>query len=213
MSKGSRQIEMPTVYLTAEKRQAALEAAQELFLNSPDWLVFFRRTLGIDGKIRQLFPTQEEFVAFERTEEFSQIQQMVAALRALKKNPPLNAEPTRVITVRLPKSVHEALRAEANDHDISMNWLCIAKLLQAFQDDNLPTPPGQVRKKPFGSPQIKVVSTPTSGSSPYPTTAPSIPHRVGTVSGSTMTSGPVTMRIDSANPAIPRPHFGNHDRS
>lgn len=192
-------METTTVYLSNEKRQAALEAAHELFLNSPDWLTFFRRTLGIDGKIRMLFPTQEEFVAFERTEEYSQIQQMVTALRALKKNPALNAEPTRVITVRLPKSVHEALRAEANDHDISMNWLCIAKLLQAFQDDNLPVPPGSVRKKPFGSPQIKVVTQPTAAPSPYPTTSQSVPYR--------------TNRLDSTPPSIPRPHFLSPERT
>jgi len=192
-------METTTVYLPAETRQAALEAAQELFLTAPDWLVFFRRILGIDGHVRTLFPTQEEFVAFERTEEYSQIQQMVAALRALKKNPAQNAEPTRVITVRLPKGVHEALRAEANDHDISMNWLCIAKLLQAFQDDNLPVPPGTVRKKPFGSPQIKVMNQPAATPSPYPTTAASAPYR--------------THRLDAPASQPPRPHFLSPERT
>lgn len=39
---------------------------------------------------------------------------------------------TRVITVRLPKSLHLALKAEAHDRHTSMNQLCIAKLLQAI---------------------------------------------------------------------------------
>ena len=129
------------VYLSPEKKQEALQTAQELFTKLPDWLTFFKATLGIDGKVRMLFPSQEEFVAFERSEEYGEIHKMVAALRAMKLNPALNQEPTRVITVRLPKTVHEALRAEANDHDISMNWLCIAKLIQAFDDANLPIPP------------------------------------------------------------------------
>jgi hypothetical protein len=134
-------METTQAYVAPEKKQEALQAAQELFTQLPDWLTFFKATLGIDGRVRQLFPSQEEFCAFERTDEYGQIHKMVAALRAMKKNPSLNQEPTRVITVRLPKSVHEALRAEANDHDISMNWLCIAKLIQAFDDANLPIPP------------------------------------------------------------------------
>ena len=134
-------METTQAYVAPEKKQEALQAAQELFTQLPDWLTFFKATLGIDGRVRQLFPSQEEFCAFERTEEYGQIHKMVAALRAMKKNPALNQEPTRVITVRLPKSVHEALRAEANDHDISMNWLCIAKLIQALDDANLPIPP------------------------------------------------------------------------
>jgi hypothetical protein len=35
-----------------------------------------------------------------------------------------------MITVRLPKSLHEALQAEAHVHRVSMNRLCITKLLQ-----------------------------------------------------------------------------------
>ncbi|MCA9107468.1 MAG: toxin-antitoxin system HicB family antitoxin [Pirellulaceae bacterium] len=193
-------METATVYLSEEKRRQALDAAHQLFMTGPDWLTFFRRTLGIDGTVRQLFPGQEEFVAFERTEEYSQIQQMVTALRALKKNPSQSAEPTRVITVRLPKSVHEALRAEANDHDISMNWLCIAKLLQAFQDDNLPTPPGPVRKKPTGSPQLKVVNGATTETVPYPIGPTGVPYRPQTA----------TNRLDG-NHSVPAPHaaFGS----
>lgn len=189
-------METATVYLAEEKRREVMDAAHQLFMTGPDWLTFFRRTMGIDGVVRQVFQSQEEFVAFERTEEYNQLQQMVAALRALKKNPSQTAEPTRVITVRLPKSVHEALRAEANDHDISMNWLCIAKLLQAFQDDNLPTPPGPVRKKPTGSPQIKVVSSGASESSPYPVGPSGTPYRApGSI-----------VRTDGAHPSVPAPH-------
>lgn len=39
-------------------------------------------------------------------------------------------EPTRVITVRMPKSLHESLQEEAYEHRTSMNKLCISKLLQ-----------------------------------------------------------------------------------
>ena len=42
----------------------------------------------------------------------------------------MNKEPIRVITVRVPASVHEYLRAEAHEKRTSMNKLCITKLLQ-----------------------------------------------------------------------------------
>ena len=47
-------------------------------------------------------------------------------------------EPTRVVTVRLPKSLHESLRVEAFEHHTSMNKLCISKLLQIIDDELVP---------------------------------------------------------------------------
>ena len=59
---------------------------------------------------------------------------MVAGLRTRKAGSGKN-EPTRVITVRLPESLHEALKAEASDHNTSMNKLCISKLLQVLVEE------------------------------------------------------------------------------
>lgn len=42
-------------------------------------------------------------------------------------------EATAVITVRLPVSVHAALKSEAHRHETSLNKLCISKLLQPLQ--------------------------------------------------------------------------------
>lgn len=119
----------------SNKRQEALQIAKQLFLQSPDWVTFFREILGIGGVARRLFPSQEEFLGFEQSPEFAEIQNMVAALRNKKGNGGDAHEPTRVITVRLPKSLHEALRAEAHDHKTSMNKLCIAKLLQVLEEE------------------------------------------------------------------------------
>ena len=47
-------------------------------------------------------------------------------------------EETRVITVRLPVSLHEALREEAHEHRTSVNKLCISKLLQFIDHDFVP---------------------------------------------------------------------------
>lgn len=113
--------------------QKVLQVARQLHQGKPDWVTFFRETLGVNGAARSVFPTQDEYVKFEQSHEFAEIQKLVANLRTRRvggKN-----EPTRVITVRLPESLHEALKAEANDHNTSMNKLCISKLLQVLVDN------------------------------------------------------------------------------
>ena len=113
-----------------------LSMARTMFANGPDWVTFFREILGITGKARQYFSADGEFVQFERTSEFQEIQEMLNTLHS-RRIPGSHAvqEPTRVITVRLPESVHEALKQEASDHHTSMNKLCISKLLQVLNDD------------------------------------------------------------------------------
>lgn len=118
----------------AGRCQKVLQVARQLFQEKPDWVTFFRETLGVKGAARAVFPSQADYVQFEQSKEFSEIQKMVAGLRTRKAAGSKN-EPTRVITVRLPESLHEALKAEASDHNTSMNKLCISKLLQVLIED------------------------------------------------------------------------------
>ena len=116
--------------------QKVLQVARELFQGKPDWVTFFRETLGVNGAARSVFPRQQEYVAFEKSREYAEIQNMVLALRNRKIPGSGGNEPTRVITVRLPESLHEALKAEASDHNTSMNKLCISKLLQVLVESS-----------------------------------------------------------------------------
>jgi len=113
-------------------------AAQKLYSNNPSWVKFFREILGLGGIVRQKYPTQEMLADFERTETYTAILQLLAKLRHRRATRPGHQEPTRVITVRLPKSLHEALRVEAHEHRTSMNQLCISKLLQFIDNDLVP---------------------------------------------------------------------------
>ena len=115
-----------------ERKQTAQRIASEMFQQQPDWLTFFREVLGVDGLVRKLFATPEELAAFEKTDEYTEIQQMLARLRETTSRQADGQEPTRVITVRLPKSLHEALKTEAHDRKTSMNQLCISKLLMVI---------------------------------------------------------------------------------
>jgi predicted HicB family RNase H-like nuclease len=123
---------------TTNKRQEVVRIAQDLYRQSPDWVAFFREVLGLTGVVRRAFPTPEDLVAFEQTEEYAEIQAMLANLRKAGPLPPDDNEPTRVITVRMPRSLHESLRAEAHDRKTSMNKLCISKLLQVIGDELIP---------------------------------------------------------------------------
>ena len=127
--------------LSQPKEQEVYRIAHELFSQSPDWVTFFREVLGLEGIVKQAYPSVEELANFERTTEYSEIQQMLAKLRERSAAVPVpdDLEPTRVITVRLPKSLHEALRHEAHERRTSMNKLCISKLLQVVDEQLIPT--------------------------------------------------------------------------
>ena len=151
----------------AARCQKVLQVARELFQSKPDWVTFFRETLGVSGAARNVFPRQQEYVAFEKSREYVEIQNMVLALRNRKIPGTSGNEPTRVITVRLPESLHEALKAEASDHNTSMIKLCISKLLQVLVDSTnaanaakaMP-PVQQTRTLPPPTPQMRTPQQP-----------------------------------------------------
>ena len=126
--------------MSQPKEQEVYRIAHELYSQTPDWVTFFREVLGLEGIVKQAYPSVEEQAEFERTREYQEIQQMLAKLRERSSAAPVvdDLEPTRVITVRLPKSLHEALRAEAHERRTSMNKLCISKLLQVIGEEMIP---------------------------------------------------------------------------
>jgi hypothetical protein len=123
---------------TTEKYQEVLQAAENRYRQSPDWVTFFREVLGVEGDVRKAFPTFDELTAFEQTEQYEKIQKLLVKLREKRPAADTESEPTRVITVRLPKSMHESLRTEAHDLRTSMNKLCISKLLQVIGEEMIP---------------------------------------------------------------------------
>ena len=64
-----------------ERVRDVLGVASALYDSNPDWIVFFREVLGIEGIIRQVYRTPEDLAAFERTEEYAEIKQMLSELR------------------------------------------------------------------------------------------------------------------------------------
>lgn len=148
---------------STEKYQQILQTAKRLYEQDPDWVTFFREVLGVDGMVRSSFSNLEELTAFEHSPEYEQIQKWLVKLREQRNATDTESEPTRVITVRLPKSMHEYLRTEAHDLRTSMNKLCISKLLQVIEQDLIPAERGS-------TPERKTTITSTPSTNHQPTT-------------------------------------------
>jgi hypothetical protein len=130
-----------------EKYQEVVQVVKGKYAQGPDWATFFRETLGVNGLVRRTFADPAELSAFEQSAEYEEIQLLVAKLREQNGAVPLETEPTRVITVRLPLCMHDALRNEAHEKHTSINKLCISKLLQMFDSSLVPSENGNSKEK------------------------------------------------------------------
>jgi predicted HicB family RNase H-like nuclease len=132
--------------LPVDQRPAeVLRLAQDAFAKTDKWVVFYREMLGVEGVVRRLFTTPEEMRRFEQSEEFMELQEMVAAIRSQDTSKGDSAEPERMITIRLPKSLHDVLKCEADETNLSINKLCISKLLQRIDSRYVPIQQGRRR--------------------------------------------------------------------
>ncbi|MDB4621594.1 hypothetical protein OAG82_01930 [Rubripirellula sp.] len=152
----------PNCGLPLEQRgKEVLRLAQTAFAQTGAWVVFYREMLGTDGLVRRLYPTPEEMRYFEDSNDFAELQEMVAAMRSQDASKGDSTEPERMITIRLPKSLHDSLRIESEEMNLSINKLCISKLLQRIESRFIPIQQGRRRGRRPGpqGPRKKVVAT------------------------------------------------------
>jgi len=124
--------------IARETKEEIKNTADRLFAQGTDWITFYREVLGVQGVVRRLLPTRQALATFEQTEIYEDILNKMTRLREQGSMEFKPDEPTRMITVRLPKSMHEALRVEAHEHRTSMNKLCISKLMQFIDSERVP---------------------------------------------------------------------------
>ena len=133
----------------AARPAEVLKLAIEAFPQTDTWVVFYREILGVDGVVRKLFKTVDELRQWEASNEFNEVHTMLAALRSVDNGKGDTVEPQRMITVRLPVSLHEALKVESDESGLSINKLCITKLLHKMDARFVPQEPGKRRgRKP-----------------------------------------------------------------
>lgn len=121
-----------------EKCARVVRTAAELFGVAPTWTAFYREVLGEKGIVRTIFVQPEERESYEGTEQHSQIFEMLTTLRSrdLPENDPTELQ--RMITIRLPMSLHNAICDEANELEVSVNKLCISRMLQPLDGRMIP---------------------------------------------------------------------------
>jgi predicted HicB family RNase H-like nuclease len=114
--------------------KAVLQVAERLHAMEPEWVVFFREVLGVDGIVRQTYRDPAALVRFECSPEYARIRELLDELRNRQRDRPAERESQRVVTVRMPRSLHETLKAEAEEMRVSINTLCISKLLKMLDE-------------------------------------------------------------------------------
>ncbi len=113
---------------------AVLQVAERLYAMEPEWVVFFREVLGVDGIVRRTFSDPEALTRFECTPQYARIREMLDGLRCRQRESAARGEAQRVVTVRMPRSLHESLKDEAGRMRVSVNTLCISKLMKLLDE-------------------------------------------------------------------------------
>jgi hypothetical protein len=91
------------------------------------WVEANNAVYGPGGPFARLFPSARDRVAFARTEESRELDQLIDGLP----EPPVGPqrrEYSGKFNVRVPKSLHAALAREAEAEGVSLNQLVVAKL-------------------------------------------------------------------------------------
>jgi len=115
----------------AAKARQVLEFAQHRAEEAKDWVELHNALFGIGGKATELFRTDADRRAFSRTPEYRRILSLFDTLPAppVKEFGELLATANGAVSVRLPRSIHAALLAEAKAEGVSLNQLCLSKLV------------------------------------------------------------------------------------
>jgi predicted HicB family RNase H-like nuclease len=124
----------PATQSDAHAATAVLQVAERLYAMDPEWVVFFREVLGVEGIVRRTFNDAESLIRFECSPQYARIREMLDALRSRQQDKPAERESQRVVTVRMPRSLHETLKNEAGLLRVSVNTLCISKLMKLLDE-------------------------------------------------------------------------------
>lgn len=123
-------IKAPTIKARAKQ---LLEFARDEAQKGKSAAELFLVTFGSQGKARKLFHTKAEWAALERTDEIKAIHKLIESATKTPVNDGIANGEVRV-TLPLPKSVHAALRAEAAAEGVSLDQLCLSKLVAQLRE-------------------------------------------------------------------------------
>jgi HicB family len=115
----------------ATKARQILAFAEERTQHAANWVELHNALFGLGGKATELLATESERTAFSQTAECKRVFALLDRLPQpeVKDFGQLLATANGAISVRLPRSVHAALLAEARAEGVSLNQLCLSKLV------------------------------------------------------------------------------------
>jgi hypothetical protein len=113
------------------KAREVLAFAEQRAGEVADRIQLWNALYSPDGKATLAFETEAERTAFSKTQEYKQILALMERLPTppVTEHIDLTANANGAISVRLPRSVHAALLLEAKAEGVSLNQLCVAKLV------------------------------------------------------------------------------------
>lgn len=141
MDENSKPTEPPDV---AEIRRQIESLAE----SCPHWVSFYRKTLGPSGIMQTLTGQQ-----CHESGLYAEILETLADLRGRTKGKPSAVEPERMITIRIPVSLHQSLSTEARKSRVSVNKLAISKLVQPIEPRFVPDDGCLVRGRRSATPR------------------------------------------------------------
>lgn len=114
---------------TSNAAALALAAARDEAKKGGNWATVHNAVFGIGGVAQTLFPSERERTTFSKTAEFAEIWKIIEDLQG-EHDEYIERLGTASgnLTLRIPKSLHAALLAEAKAEGLSLNQLCLSKL-------------------------------------------------------------------------------------
>lgn len=120
----------------AEKAKKLLEFAEERAAKAKDWGELFNALYAPGGKANELFPSEAERRAFTKTKENKRLHALINKLPSPPIREVIHARETVTadainggIILHLPSSVRAALVAEAAAEGVTLQELCLSKLV------------------------------------------------------------------------------------
>ena len=118
------------------KEQKILDSARSVALSAETWADLSNALFDpLEGLVAKAYPTREEREKFIQTQEYKAIRELIDAAEE-RTGLVEGATPKKSgkFMVRLPRSLHAALDAEAEQEGVSLNQLVVTKLaLQVSQ--------------------------------------------------------------------------------
>ncbi|WP_149496229.1 type II toxin-antitoxin system HicB family antitoxin [Roseiconus lacunae] len=118
---------------------SARDQAVDMIGQNMRWVAAYRQVYAIGELIDRLFPDPAARGLFERSDENGNVLEQLAHLRAIDRSKASAVEPQRILTIRLPESMHHRLARESDALEISLNRLAISKLLEPALPEHIPS--------------------------------------------------------------------------